>query len=269
MGHEEVLTHGVYPYNFGEEYMSDVTMRKLLKAGVHFGHQRRFWNPKMQPYVFGVRDKVHIINLEKTKPMLADAMNFIGSIVAKKGKVLFVGTKLAARDLVKEAAMRCNMPYVNHRWLGGLLTNYKAVRNSVKRLKVLDAQFEKQNFGKLTKKEILTLQRERDKLENSVGGIKRMGGLPDAIFIIDVGHEHIAVKEANKLKIPLIAVVDTVDDPTDIDYVIPGNDDAIGAITLYLEAAADSILNAKGSLANFVESDAETLVDDFVEVEGQ
>jgi len=245
--------------------MLNITMRDLLQAGAHFGHQRRFWNPKMAQYIFGVRNKIHIINLEKTLPLLEEAANFIGSVAARKGKVLFVGTKLTAREAVKEAAQRCGMPYINHRWLGGLLTNYKAVRNSIKRLKTLEAQFEKQNFGDLTKKEILILEREKNKLEKTVGGIKKVSGLPDVLFIIDVGNEHIAIKEANKLGIPVVAVVDTVDDPDKVDYVIPGNDDAIRAIKLYLNAMADSILNAKSSIGDFTDEES-TAPDEFVEV---
>lgn len=256
--------------------MSIVSMQDLLEAGVHFGHQTRYWNPKMAPYIFGSRDKIHIINLEKTLPMLDDAMNFLGGIAAKKGKILFVGTKHAARDLVKEIAQSCGMPYVNHRWLGGMLTNYKTIRHSVKRLKELEAQFEKNDFGAMTKKEVLNLTRERDKLERSIGGIKKMGGLPDALFLIDVGHEHIALSEAKKLMIPVVGVVDTNCDPNNIDYVIPGNDDATRAITLYLTAAAKCISHARtssgiigtqgGSADDFVEvSSTEIEVDDNAE----
>jgi small subunit ribosomal protein S2 len=242
-----------------------ITMRDLLKAGVHFGHQKRYWNPKMAPYIYGVRDKIHIINLEKTLPLFNDALNFLGGIAAKKGKIVFVGTKLAAREMIKEEAKKCGMPYVNHRWLGGMLTNYKTVRRSIKRLKELDEQFEKNNFGNLTKKEILNLTREKDKLERSLGGIKKMGGLPDALFVIDSGHEKIAIQEARKLRIPVVAVVDTVDDPEGIDYVIPGNDDAARAIKLYLDAVVGSITHARES-QEFIsgEGDAKKL-DKFVE----
>lgn len=241
-----------------------IVMRDLLKAGIHFGHQTRYWNPKMATYIHGSRDKVHIINLDKTLPLLQEALNFIGGIAAKKGKILLVGTKLVARDMVQEVAERCRMPYVNYRWLGGMLTNYKTVRHSIKRLKALEEQFEKKNFGKLTKKEILGLTREKDKLEKSIGGIKRMGGLPDALFVIDVGHENIAVKEANKLKIPVIGVVDTNNDPDNIDYIIPGNDDAIRAVEFYLNAVADSILHAKTAVG--VDLEAGKTEDDFIEI---
>lgn len=244
--------------------MSLATMNDLLDAGVHFGHLTRFWNPKMTPFIFGVRNRVHIINLEKTLPLLEEAMNFLGSVAARKGKILFVGTKLAARDLVKEAAERCGMMYVNHRWLGGMLTNYKTVRHSIKRLKELETQFEKNAFGDLTKKEILNLMREKEKLERSLGGIKKMGGLPDAMFIMDVGHEKIAVKEANKLRIPIVGVVDTNNSPDGIDYVIPGNDDAMRAIKFYLDLAVKAINDAKVS-GGFVAAESEA-TDEFVEV---
>lgn len=221
-----------------------ITIRDLLKAGVHFGHKTRFGNPQMAPYIYGVRDKVHIIDLDQTLPMLQEAINFLSSVAAKRGKILFVGTKLAARDLVKEAAISCGMPYVNWRWLGGMLTNYKTIRQSIKRLKALDLQFEKEAFTGLTKKEILQLTREREKLERNIGGIKNMGGLPDALFIIDVGHDKIAVREARKLSIPIVAVVDTVNSPEGIDYLIPGNDDAIRAIELYLNTVIGAIKDA-------------------------
>ena len=225
--------------------MKNITIRDLLNAGVHFGHQARFWNPLMAPYIFGTRDKVHIINLEKTVPLFKEALNFLGSIAARKGKIIFVGTKLSARDLVKEAAHNSGMFYVNHRWLGGMLTNYKTVRHSIKRLKALDSQFEKNAFGSLTKKEILSLTRERDKLARTLGGIKTMGGLPDALFVIDVDNERIAIKEANKLKIPVVGIVDTNSNPGGVDYIIPGNDDAIRAISFYLNEVVDSVVNAK------------------------
>jgi len=225
--------------------MSVVNMRDLLEAGVHYGHRARFWNPKMAPYIYGVRDKVHIINLEKTLPGLEEALNFLGGVAARKGKVLFVGTKLAAKEAVKEAALSCGMPYIDNRWLGGMLTNYKTVRHSVKRLKDLEMQFEKNAFVGLTKKEILNLTREKEKLEKSLGGIKKMGGLPDALFVLDVGHEDIAVKEAFKLHIPIVGIVDTNQDPDMIDYVIPGNDDAIHAVELYVKLAAEAIAEAR------------------------
>jgi small subunit ribosomal protein S2 len=220
-------------------------MRDMLQAGVHFGHQTRYWNPKMKSYIFGARNGVHIVNLEKTVPMFDDAMNFLSSTAAKKGKVLFVGTKRAASEAVKEAATRCDQFYVNHRWLGGMLTNWKTVRQSIKRLKDLETQTQDGTFDKLTKKEALMRTREMEKLEKSLGGIKDMGGLPDALFVIDAEHEHIAIKEANNLGIPVISVVDTNSNPDGVDYIIPGNDDAIRAVQLYLNAAADTVLEAR------------------------
>ena len=213
--------------------MSDVTMRQMLEAGVHFGHQTRYWSPKMRPFIFGERNKIHIINLEQTLPMFNDAMNYIGQVIGNGGTVMMVGTKRSASKLVKEAAERAGTPYVNHRWLGGMLTNYKTVKNSIKRLKELDTQLVEGQMARLSKKEALTLDRERIKLERSLGGIKNMQGLPDALFVVDVKSEYIAVSEANKLGIPVIAVVDTNCQPDGIDYVIPGNDDAIRAISLY------------------------------------
>lgn len=242
-----------------------ITMRDLLKAGVHFGHKKRYWNPKMSPYIFGIHDKMHIINLEKTLPMFNDALTFLSDLASKKGKVMFVGTKHAAQDIVKECAQKCDMPYVNHRWLGGMLTNYRTVRRSIRRLQDLDVQFEKQAFGILTKKEILDLTRERNKLEQSLGGIKGMKGLPDALFVIDVGFEHTAVREAQKMKIPVIAVVDTNNNPDALDFVIPGNDDALSAIRLYCETVAESILDAKPSAVVF-EDVVEGSEDEFIEV---
>jgi len=242
-----------------------VNMRDLLKAGVHFGHQTRYWNPKMGSYIYGSRNKIHIINLERTLPQLEEACHCVGRIAAKKGKILFVGTKPAAQDIVKQEAERCRMPYVNHRWLGGMLTNYKTIRQSIKRLKELEAMFEKQNFGRLVKKEILQLTRERDKLERSLGGIKNMGGLPDALFVIDVGHEKIAVSEANRLSIPVVGIVDTNNSPAGVSYIIPGNDDSIRAIQLYTQCIADSILEARASNPEIAEIENA----DFVEVEEQ
>lgn len=224
-----------------------VNMRDMLKAGVHFGHQTCHWNPKMASYIYGARNKIHIINLEKTVPLLNDALNFIGSTASKKGKILFVGTKDAAHELIKTEAERCHMPYVNHRWLGGMLTNYKTIRQSIRRLKELESMFEKSNFGRLNKKEILNLTREKAKLERSLGGIKNMGGLPDALFVIDVGHEKIAVREANRLGIPVIGIVDTNNSPEGVSYIIPGNDDSIRAIQLYTQCVADCILEARGT----------------------
>ena len=225
-----------------------VTMREMLKAGVHFGHQTRYWNPKMGKYIFGARNKIHIINLEKTLPMFNDATNFIGKLAAKGGKIMFVGTKRSAREAVKDAAIACKMPYVNHRWLGGMLTNFKTVKGSIKRLKDLEKMAEDGTFQKLGKKEILTLTREAEKLERSLGGIKDMRGLPDAIFVIDVGYEKIAVQEANKLGIPVIGVVDTNNSPDGVAFVIPGNDDSSRAIRLYARGIADAVLEGRSSV---------------------
>ncbi len=213
--------------------MATVSMRDMLKAGVHFGHQTRYWNPKMKPFIFGARNKVHIINLEKTVPMFNEALAELNKIAARKGKILFVGTKRAASEAVKDAALSCDQFFVNHRWLGGMLTNWKTVRQSIKRLKDTETQSRDGTFDKLTKKEALMRTRELDKLENSPGGIKDMGGLPDALFVIDADHEHIAIKEANNPGIPVFAIVDTNSDPDGVDFVIPGNDDAIRAVSLY------------------------------------
>ena len=221
--------------------MAKVSMRDMLQAGVHFGHQTRYWNPKMKPFIFGARNKVHIINLEKTVPMFNDALAELNKIASRKGKILFVGTKRAASEAVQEAAISCDQFFVNHRWLGGMLTNWKTVRQSIKRLKDLEAQSQDGTFDKLTKKEALMRTRELGKLENSLGGIKDMGGLPDALFVIDAEHEHIAIKEANNLGIPVFAIVDTNSDPDGVDFIIPGNDDAIRAIKLYLGAVATSV----------------------------
>ena len=235
--------------------MPNITMRQMLEAGVHFGHQTKYWDPKMAPYIFGSRGKIHIINLEKSLPMLVDSMNFIGKIASKRGSVIFVGTKRAASKAVAEEAQRCGMPYVSHRWLGGMLTNFRTIRQSIKRLRQIEKMEEDGSFGRLVKKEILQLTRERDKLEKSLGGIKDMKGLPDAMFVIDVGHEDIAVKEARKLGIPVIAIVDTNCSPNDIDYVIPGNDDAIRSIRLYTQLAADAILEGRASVPHIEEGD--------------
>lgn len=221
--------------------MATVSMRDMLQAGVHFGHQTRYWNPKMKPFIFGARNKVHIINLEKTVPMFNDALAELNKIASRKGKILIVGTKRAASEAVQEAAISCDQFFVNHRWLGGMLTNWKTVRQSIKRLKDLEAQSQDGTFDKLTKKEALMRTRELGKLENSLGGIKDMGGLPDALFVIDAEHEHIAIKEANNLGIPVFAIVDTNSDPDGVDFIIPGNDDAIRAIKLYLGAVATSV----------------------------
>jgi small subunit ribosomal protein S2 len=243
--------------------MANVTMRQMLEAGVHFGHQTRYWNPKMAPYIFGARGKIHIINLEKSLPLLNDAMNFISKLAAKRGTIMFVGTKRAASAAIEEEATRCSMPYVSHRWLGGTLTNYRTIRDSVKRLKQLESMQEDGSIAHLVKKEVLQLTRERDKLERSLGGIKDMKTLPDALFVVDVSHEDIAVKEARKLGIPVVAVVDTNCSPDNIDYVVPGNDDAIRSIRLYAQLAADAVLEGRASAPQvevadeFVELDAE------------
>ncbi|KFN49814.1 30S ribosomal protein S2 [Arenimonas composti] len=244
--------------------MSQITMRQMLEAGVHFGHQTRYWNPKMAPYIFGARGKIHIINLEKTLPLFVDAMNFISAIAQKRGTVLFVGTKRSAREAVKEEATRCNMPYMSMRWLGGTLTNFATVKKSVARLKELEAAETDGTFEKLVKHEVLGLRREREKLEASLGGIKDMNRLPDALFVIDIGHENIAVQEARKLGIPVIAVVDTNYDPALVDYAIPGNDDAIRAVQLYVRAAADAVLEGKAAAPQ-----AAVAADDFVELDAE
>ncbi|OOZ37074.1 30S ribosomal protein S2 [Solemya velesiana gill symbiont] len=243
--------------------MSNVSMREMLEAGVHFGHQTRYWNPKMGAYIFGQRNKIHIINLEKTLPLYKDAMNYLGSLAANGGKILFVGTKRAARDTVREEAERCGMLYVNHRWLGGMLTNFKTIKQRIKRLKDLEAMFEDGSVERFNKKEALGLRREMEKLDRSLGGIKDMAGLPDVLFVVDTGHENIAVAEAKKLGIPVVGVVDTNNDPDDIDYVIPGNDDAIRAIQLYVQGAAAAVLEGRTSAAHLGGSGN----DEFVEVE--
>ena len=245
--------------------MSNVTMRQMLEAGVHFGHQARFWNPKMAPYIFGERSKIHIVNLEKTLPLYNDALNFIGKLVANKGTVLFVGTKRSARDTLRAEAERCKMPYVNHRWLGGMLTNFKTVRQSIKRLKDLEAMEQDGTFDKLNKKEALMLTREKEKLDRSLGGIKDMNRLPDAMFVVDVGHEKIAIAEAKKLGIPLVGVVDTNNSPDNIDYVVPGNDDSIRAIQLYVQGVADAVEEGRSAMAQVGGSKE----DEFVEVAGE
>jgi len=244
--------------------MTSVSMRQMLEAGVHFGHQTRFWNPKMAPFIFGERNKIHIINLEKTQPLYATAANFIKGVAAEGGKILFVGTKRSARDAVQKEAARCNMPYVNQRWLGGMLTNFKTIRQSIKRLNELDEMAQNGSLDRRGKKEAQMLRREMDKLLRSLGGIRDMTALPDALFVIDVGHEEIAIHEARKLGIPVVAVVDTNCSPDGIDYVIPGNDDAMRAILLYAGGVADSVLEGKSSLPEvpvgedeFVELDEE------------
>ncbi len=243
--------------------MANVTMRQMLEAGVHFGHQTRYWNPKMAPYIFGERGKIHIVNLEKTLPLFNDAMNYISSLVANGGTILFVGTKRSAQNPVREQAERCGMPYVNHRWLGGMLTNYKTVRQSIKRLKDLEGMEEDGSIARLSKKEGLMLQREQEKLERSLGGIKNMSGIPDAMFVVDVGHEKIAISEAIKLGIPVVGVVDTNNSIAGVDYVIPGNDDAIRSIKLYVEGAADAVETGRLSVARIATGSE----DEFVELD--
>ena len=243
--------------------MAQVTMRQMLEAGVHFGHQTRYWNPKMAPYIFGARGKIHIINLEKTLPLFTDAMNFLSGLAQKRGTILFVGTKRSAREPLAEEAARAGMPFVTSRWLGGMLTNFRTVKQSVSRLKELEAAETDGSFDKLVKHEVLSRRRERDKLQSSLGGIKDMNRLPDALFVIDIGHENIAVQEAKKLGIPVIAVVDTNYNPELVDYAIPGNDDAIRAIQLYARAAADSILEGKAAAPAAAQGDG----NDFVELD--
>ncbi|MBT7719596.1 MAG: 30S ribosomal protein S2 [Halieaceae bacterium] len=227
--------------------MSQVSMRDLLQAGAHFGHQTRYWNPKMDQYIFGARNKIHIINLEHTVPAFNEALDMVTRLAGNKNKILFVGTKRAAGKIIKEQAERSGMPYVSHRWLGGMLTNYKTIRASIKRYRDLEAQAADGTFERLTKKEALMRTRDMEKLERSIGGIKDMGGLPDALFVIDVDHERIAITEANKLGIPVIGVVDTNSNPDGVDYVIPGNDDAIRAIKLYVAAVADACMAGKAN----------------------
>jgi len=242
--------------------MASVSMRQMLEAGVHFGHQTRFWNPKMSQYIFGERNRIHIINLEKTLPLYNDASSFIRGVVADGGRVLFVGTKRSARDAVKQEAIRSGMPYVSHRWLGGMLTNFKTVKQSIKRLTTLDEMTANGTLEKHNKREAQGLRRERDKLERSLGGIKAMEGLPDVLFIIDVGHERIAIDEAKTLGIPVVAIVDTNCRPDDVDYVIPGNDDAMRAIQLYASGIADAVLEGRSSTP-----EVNTGEDEFVELD--
>lgn len=229
--------------------MPKVSMKDMLQAGVHFGHQTRYWNPKMGDFIFGSRNKIHIINLEKTVPAFNDALEIVRRMASLKKKILFVGTKRAAKKTIKEQAERANMPYVSNRWLGGMLTNYKTIRASIRRYRDLETQATDGTFEKLTKKEALMRSRMKDKLESSIGGIKDMGGLPDALFVIDVDHERIAIQEANKLGIPVIGVVDTNSDPEGVNYVIPGNDDAIRAIKLYVTAIADACIEGASDTA--------------------
>ena len=240
--------------------MSSVSMRDLLEAGAHFGHQTKYWNPKMKQYIFGARNNIHIINLEKTVPALDEAWEYVRATAAKRNKILFVGTKRSAGKVVKEHAERCGMPYVDKRWLGGMLTNYKTIRQSIRRLRDLETQKTDGTFDKLTKKEALSRQRALDKLESSLGGIKDMGGLPDVIFVVDVDHEDIAITEACKLMIPVVAIVDTNSDPEGVDFVIPGNDDAIRSIRLFVSAIADAVISGKAEAQGHVSQD------EFVEV---
>ena len=230
--------------------MSNVSMRQMLEAGVHFGHQTRFWNPKMAPYLFGHRNKIHIINLEKTLPLYNEAVNFVSKLSARKGKIMFVGTKRAAQSIIAEEATRCGMPYISRRWLGGLLTNFKTVRQSLNRLKELETAKLGGSMERMSKKDMLLHNRELEKLGRNLSGIKDMTGLPDALFVVDVGYEYIAVKEARKLGIPVIGVVDSNNDPQGIDYVIPGNDDAIRSIRLYAGGIADAILDGRRAVAH-------------------
>ncbi|MEM6709486.1 MAG: 30S ribosomal protein S2 [Pseudomonadota bacterium] len=239
----------------------DISMRDMLAAGVHFGHQTRFWNPKMAPYIFGARNKIHIINLEQTAPAFAAALAELERMAAKGQKVLFVGTKRAASKVIREQAERVGMPYVDQRWLGGMLTNYKTIRGSIKRLEQLEVQRTDGTFQMLTKREALTRERQLEKLERSLGGIKNMGGLPDALFVVDVQHENIAITEARKLGIRVFGIVDTNSDPSGVDFVIPGNDDAIRAIRLYITSAADAIAEGQRTASGAVD------IDEFVEVE--
>jgi small subunit ribosomal protein S2 len=240
-------------------------MKEMLQAGVHFGHQTRYWNPKMKPFIFGARNKVHIINLEHTAPAFNNALAYVQQLASNKNRLLFVGTKRSASKIIEEEARRAGMPFVSQRWLGGMLTNYKTIRASIKRLRELEQQSQDGTFAQLTKKEALMRTRQMGKLEQSIGGIKDMGGLPDAIFVIDVDHERIAVGEANKLGIPVIGICDTNSDPSGVDYLIPGNDDSIRAIRLYAAAIADACVAGRGDAAGIARKD------EFVEVaaEGQ
>jgi len=241
-----------------------VTMRQMLEAGVHFGHQTRYWNPKMAPYIFGSRNKIHIINLEKSLPMYQEALKFVRQLTSNKGQILFVGTKRQAREIVKEEAMRAGAPYVDYRWLGGMLTNFKTVKQSIKRLKDMDAMVADGSMERLSKKEQLMYNREREKLERSLGGIKDMGGIPDALFVIDVGFHKIAVTEARTLGIPIVGVVDSNNSLDGIDYVIPGNDDSTRAIRLYARGVADAILEGRSQVISEMVAQP---TEDFVEVE--
>ncbi|MBR9813631.1 30S ribosomal protein S2 [bacterium] len=228
--------------------MATITMRQLLEAGVHFGHRTRYWNPQMEPYIYGHRNKIHIINLEQTLPMLKDAHSYVSRLAANGGRIMFVGTKRAAGDAIKAEAERCGMPYVNQRWLGGMLTNFKTVKASIRRLEELERMVEDGSIEKVTKKEGLLLKRELAKLQRSIGGIKEMNSLPDALFVIDVGYEKIAVQEAKKLGIPVVAIVDTNNSPDGLDCIVPGNDDAIRAIRVYTGLMADAVIDGRGTV---------------------
>jgi small subunit ribosomal protein S2 len=241
-----------------------VTMRQMLEAGVHFGHQTRYWNPKMGPYIFGHRNKIHIINLEKTLALYQEALKFVRKLAANRGTVLFVGTKRQARDIIREEALRCAMPFVDHRWLGGMLTNFKTVKQSIKRLKEMESMAQDGSLERLSKKEALGVQRELEKLQRSLGGIKDLASLPDALFVIDVGYQKGAVAEARKLAIPVVAVVDTNHSPDGIDYVIPGNDDSSRAIRLYARGVADAVLEGRSQA---VEAVVAASRDEFVEID--
>jgi small subunit ribosomal protein S2 len=245
-----------------------VSMREMLEAGVHFGHQTRFWNPKMAPYIYGHRNKIHIINLEKTQPLFEEAMKFVRQLASKRGSILMVGTKRQARDLVAMEAQRCGMPYVDQRWLGGMLTNFKTVKGSLKKLKDMQAQVEAGTQPSI-KKEALMFQREIAKLEKDIGGIGDLTALPDALFVIDVGYHKIAVAEAKKLGIPVVGVVDTNHSPEDIDYVIPGNDDSAKAVALYARAVADAVLEGKANATNDLVQAVSGSGDEFVEVQAE
>ena len=241
-----------------------VTMRQMLEAGVHFGHQTRFWNPRMAPYIFGQRNKIHIVNLEKTMVKYNEAMEFVRKLAANRGNIMFVSTKRQAREIIAEEAQRAGMPYVDERWLGGMLTNFKTVKQSIKRLKEVEAMMEDGSIERLSKREALTVRRELEKLQKSIGGIKDMGGLPDALFVIDVGYHKIAITEAQKLGIPVVAVVDTNHSPEGVDYLIPGNDDSSRAIRLYARGVADAVLQGRSQvLQEIVDAGG----DEFVEVE--
>jgi len=242
--------------------MDSMSMRQMLEAGVHFGHQTRFWNPKMAPFIFGERNRIHIINLEKTLPLYLEAADFIKNLVADGGRVLFVGTKRSARDAVAREAARCGMPYVSHRWLGGMLTNFKTIRQSIRRLAEIDEMAANGLLDQRSKREAQMVRREREKLERSLGGIKEMEGLPDAMFVVDVGHENIAIHEARKLGIPVVAVVDTNCAPDGISYVIPGNDDAMRAIELYASGIADAVIEGRSTIP-----DVPVGEDEFVELD--